>query len=132
MNASPSPPTAPDIDAATLRTWLGDRQEIALVDVRDGGPFARSHLLVASNLPLARLEVMAPALLPRRSVRAVLMDEDGALEGPARHAAQLLHSLVAAAGSQVGVAAGSTKPFALSLSKCPRVFQRPQTAPTHP
>jgi len=91
MNASPSPPTALDIDAATLRTWLGDRQEIALVDIRDGGPFARSHLLVASNLPLARLEVMAPALLPRRSVRAVLVDDDGALDGPARQAARLLH-----------------------------------------
>ncbi len=90
MNASLSPASAPDIDAATLRDWLGDRQEIALVDVRDGGPFARSHLLVASNLPLARLEVMAPALLPRRSVRTVLVDDDGQPLGPARKAAQLL------------------------------------------
>lgn len=90
MNASLSPGIAPDIDPATLRSWLGDRQEIALVDVRDGGPFARSHLLVASNLPLARLEVMAPALLPRRSVRTVVMDDDGQPQGPARKAAQLL------------------------------------------
>jgi rhodanese-related sulfurtransferase len=75
------------IDAATLRNWLGDGQEIALVDVRDGGPFARSHLLVASNLPLARLEVLAPALLPRRTVRVVLMD---AGEGFAERAAAVL------------------------------------------
>ena len=91
MNARLSPASAPDIDAATLRSWLGDCQEIALVDVRDGGPFARSHLLVASNLPLARLEVMAPALLPRRSVRTVLVDDDGQPQGPARKAAHLLN-----------------------------------------
>lgn len=62
------------ITAATLRRWLGDGRELALLDVRDGGPFARGHLLLASNLPLARLETMAPMLLPRRGVRAVLMD----------------------------------------------------------
>ena len=75
------------IDATTLRSWLGDGQEIALVDVRDGGPFARSHLLVASNLPLARLELLAPALLPRRTVRVVLMDGG---EGLAERAAAVL------------------------------------------
>ena len=59
------------IDALTLRQWLADGSEIALVDVRDGGPFSRSHLLVASNLPLSSLEVRAPALLPRRDARMV-------------------------------------------------------------
>ena len=64
------------IDAPTLRQWLSDGNEIALVDVRDGGPFSRSHLLVASNLPLSSLEVRAPALLPRRNARIVLMDDE--------------------------------------------------------
>ena len=36
MNAHPSPASVTDIDAATLRQWLSDHQEIALVDVRDG------------------------------------------------------------------------------------------------
>jgi rhodanese-related sulfurtransferase len=66
----------PLIDAPTLRQWLSDGNEIALVDVRDGGPFSRSHLLVASNLPLSSLEVRAPALLPRRNARIVLMDDE--------------------------------------------------------
>ena len=66
------------IDALTLRQWLADGSEIALVDVRDGGPFSRSHLLVASNLPLSSLEVRAPALLPRRDARIVLMDDEAA------------------------------------------------------
>lgn len=69
------------IDPATLRAWLSDGDEIALIDVRDGGPFSRSHLLVASNLPLSHLEVRAPALLPRRNARIVLMD-DGPDDGP--------------------------------------------------
>jgi rhodanese-related sulfurtransferase len=64
------------IDAPTLRQWLSDGNEIALVDVRDGGPFSRSHLLLASNLPLSSLEVRAPALLPRRNARIVLMDDE--------------------------------------------------------
>jgi rhodanese-related sulfurtransferase len=70
-----------------LRAMLGDGGEIALVDVREGGPFSRSHLLVASNVPLSQLEVRAPAVLPRRTVRLVLTD-DG--EGLAERAAAVL------------------------------------------
>jgi rhodanese-related sulfurtransferase len=71
-------PSGQHIDAPTLRQWLGDGSEIALIDVRDGGPFSRSHLLVASNLPLSSLEVRAPALLPRFDARIVLMDDEAA------------------------------------------------------
>jgi rhodanese-related sulfurtransferase len=67
--------SVPLIDATLLRHWLGGGQEIALVDVRDGGPFSRSHLLLASNLPLAQLETRAPYVLPRRNARIVLMDD---------------------------------------------------------
>ena len=71
----------PLIESTTLRAWLGDGAEIALIDVRDGGPFSRSHLLLASNIPLAQLEVRIPALLPRRDVRLVLVDDgDGMCE----------------------------------------------------
>lgn len=69
------------IESTTLRAWLGDGAEIALIDVRDGGPFSRSHLLLASNIPLAQLEVRIPALLPRRDARLVLVDDgDGMCE----------------------------------------------------
>jgi rhodanese-related sulfurtransferase len=78
------------IDAATLRQRLADGTEIALVDVRDGGPFARRHLLVASSLPLSQIELRAPVLMPRRGVRVVAMDTDGATAGEAERAASLL------------------------------------------
>jgi len=75
------------IDPQTLRSMLGDGGELALVDVREGGPFSRSHLLVASNIPISQLEIRAPAMLPRRSARIVLTD-DG--EGLAERAAAVL------------------------------------------
>jgi len=78
---------APLVDAAGLRGMLADGAELALLDVREGGVFARSHLLVASNVSLSHLELKAPALLPRKDVRIVLVDDD---DGLAQKAAGVL------------------------------------------
>jgi rhodanese-related sulfurtransferase len=67
---------SPTVSAAELRGMLGDSEELALIDVREGGVFARSHLLTASNIPLSVLELRVPDLLPRRDVRVVLVDDD--------------------------------------------------------
>ena len=66
---------SPHVSAAALRAMLADSEELALLDVRDGGVFAKHHLLTATNLPLSTLELQAAALLPRRDVRIVLMDD---------------------------------------------------------
>ncbi|MFM8794909.1 MAG: rhodanese-like domain-containing protein [Acidimicrobiales bacterium] len=66
-----------NVDALLLREWLHDGDEIAVLDVRDGGPYSRSHILVASSAPLAQLETSVPALVPRRSTRTVLVDDGG-------------------------------------------------------
>jgi len=88
---SPDTSAARCVDAPTLRQWLSDPDEVALVDVRDGGPFSRSHLLVACNIPLAQLELKAPELLPRRDARIVLIDDPGTEGlGAASRAAGLL------------------------------------------
>ncbi len=67
------------ITAAELRGRLHDGGEIAIVDAREEGSFHQRHLLMASCLPLSRLELIAPTLLPRRSARIVVCDDGGGL-----------------------------------------------------
>ena len=75
------------ITAAELRRRYQAGGEIAIVDAREEGVFHERHLLMASCLPLSRLEVIAPGLLPRRSAPIVVCD-DG--EGLADRAAARL------------------------------------------
>jgi rhodanese-related sulfurtransferase len=75
------------ITAAELRRRYRAGGEIAIVDAREEGVFHERHLLMASCLPLSRLELIAPGLLPRRSAPVVICD-DG--EGLAERAAARL------------------------------------------
>ncbi|MBW4091963.1 MAG: thiosulfate sulfurtransferase [Proteobacteria bacterium] len=63
------------IPAVTLRRWLDDGAEIALLDAREEGEFGASHLFWAVPCPFSRREMRAAALLPRRSVRIVCLDD---------------------------------------------------------
>jgi rhodanese-related sulfurtransferase len=78
------------IDARGLKAQLHDGGEIALLDAREEGPFSRRHLLLASCVPLSRLEVLADDLVPRRTARVVWCD-DG--EGLAERAARRMSAL---------------------------------------
>ena len=78
---------AGSITAAELRRRFQAGGEIAIVDAREEGIFHDRHLLMASCLPLSRLELVAPALLPRRSGPIIVCD-DG--EGFAERAAARL------------------------------------------
>ena len=71
------------VSAGELRGMLADGRELALLDVREEGAFARGHLLVAACLPLSHLELRLAALVPRRDARVVLCDDDEALAGRA-------------------------------------------------
>ena len=62
------------IDAATLKVWLSDGGEIALLDVREVGQFGEGHLFFAVPLPYSRFELALPALTPNPAVRLVLCD----------------------------------------------------------
>src|SRR5437763_13551399 len=75
------------ITAAELRRRYQAGGEIAIVDAREEGVFHERHLLMASCLPLSRLELIAPGLLPRRAAPVVVC-EDG--EGLAERAAARL------------------------------------------
>jgi rhodanese-related sulfurtransferase len=75
------------IDAAALRLMLGDGGELALLDLREEGLFSEGHLFQARPVPLSRLELLLPRLVPRRATRLVLCD---AGEGLADRAAARL------------------------------------------
>ena len=78
---------AGSVTPAELRRRYQSGGEIAIVDAREEGSFHERHLLMASCLPLSRLEMIAPGLLPRRSVPIVVCD---AGEGLAERAAARL------------------------------------------
>src|SRR6516162_7671786 len=78
---------AGSITPAELRERYRSGSEIAIVDAREEGSFHERHLLMASCLPLSRLELLAPSLLPRRSAPIVVCD---AGEGLAERAATRL------------------------------------------
>ena len=65
------------IDPKTLKAWLHDSAEIALLDVREHGQYGEAHLFYGIPLPFSRLELDAPRLVPRRSTRTVVYDEGG-------------------------------------------------------
>ncbi|BBK42369.1 rhodanese-like domain-containing protein [Allostella vacuolata] len=70
---------APLVEAAELKAMLGDGGELALVDVREEGPFSDGHLFLAISVPLSRFEPRFAPVVPRRSTRIVLVDEDETL-----------------------------------------------------
>jgi rhodanese-related sulfurtransferase len=78
---------AGSIMPAELRDRYHSGGEIAIVDAREEGSFHERHLLMASCLPLSRLELIAPGLLPRRSAPIVVCDNG---EGLAKRAAARL------------------------------------------
>lgn len=64
------------VTPAALKAALSDGEEIAVLDVRETGVFAKRHLLLATSAPLWRLEVLIDRLVPRRDTRIVLVDDD--------------------------------------------------------
>ncbi|HEX3097554.1 MAG TPA: rhodanese-like domain-containing protein [Usitatibacter sp.] len=79
------------MDPKTLKAWLHDGREIALLDIREHGRYGESHLFFGVPLPFSRLEADLARLVPRRGTRIVVYD-DGVL-GVAEHAASRLGEL---------------------------------------
>jgi rhodanese-related sulfurtransferase len=70
-----------------VQAMLADGQELALVDLREELIFSERHLLWARSVPLSRLELRFPRLVPRRGTRIVLCDD---ADGLAERAAAIL------------------------------------------
>jgi rhodanese-related sulfurtransferase len=82
----------PLLTPAAVRQILLDRQELALIDVREEDPFAQSHPLWAANFPLSRMELEAWSRIPRRDTLIVIYGEHEGVDLAPR-AAQVLHEL---------------------------------------
>lgn len=64
-----------EVDAPTLKLWLQDGGELAVLDAREQGVYFRSHLFHAACIPLSQLELLLPGSVPRRDTRVVWCDD---------------------------------------------------------
>ena len=87
MNLHTAIATLRPLAPAAVKAMLGDGGELALIDVREELIFSRSHLLWARNVPLSRLELRFAHLVPRKTTRIVLVDDN---DGLAQRAAAVL------------------------------------------
>ena len=62
------------LSASDVGTMFDDAGELAFIDVREIMPFGTGHPLLATNLPLSRLEQHIGDLVPRGATRVVLTD----------------------------------------------------------
>ena len=67
------------VSPATIKAMLGDGGELAPIDVREELIFSQNHLLWARNVPLSRLELRFARLVPRKTTRIVLIDDNDGL-----------------------------------------------------
>ena len=92
-----------------LVALLRGDEPFALLDVREEGVFAAAHLLHASSVPLSRLELRLPVLVPDRSTPVVWCDDgSGLAERAAERATSLgwTASVVLDGGTHAWAAAG--------------------------
>ncbi len=99
------------IDARALKAMLAGSDEIALLDVREAGPYSEGHPFHVVPLAYSRIELDAERLLPRRNVSVVLVDDgDGLSALAARRLEALGYTNVRclAGGAPAWTAAGYT------------------------
>ncbi len=91
------------IDSVTLKKWLHDGQEIALLDVREHGQYGQAHLFYVASTPYSKLETEVDRLVQRKNVRMVLVDQDESL------AQQAAKKLVARGYTDIQILRGGVK-----------------------
>lgn len=80
----------PALDPHEAKRRLHVPGEIACLDVREQGQYGEGHPFLAVPCPYSRLEAMVTALVPRRDVPLILVDEG---DGVARRAAVRLAAM---------------------------------------
>ncbi|KWR91605.1 rhodanese-related sulfurtransferase [Cupriavidus sp. IDO] len=82
-------PIFPTYTREAVRQALQNREEIALIDVREEDPYAQEHPLWAANFPLSKLELEAWGRIPRRDTLIVVYGEHEGTDLAPRAAAVL-------------------------------------------
>jgi rhodanese-related sulfurtransferase len=95
------------IDAKTLKLWLHDGAELALLDVREDGQFGEGHLFFAASVPYSRLELNVGRLIPRLHTRIVVHDD-----GDDSLASRAIGRLAVLGYSNLHLFAGGTRAWA--------------------
>jgi len=99
------------IDAKSLMALLdaadAGEGEVALIDVREQGPYGASHPILAANMPLGRIELLAGERIPRKST-PIVVEDDGTGDLAPRAAAKF----EALGYTDVRVLDGGTKAWA--------------------
>jgi rhodanese-related sulfurtransferase len=88
------------IDVTTLREWLADSGELAVLDVRDSEEVGYASPLFATNLPAAQVPAELERFVPRKAVRTVLADDGSG------SAAELAEQLAASGWEHIVALAG--------------------------
>ncbi len=100
---------SPRITPAGLKALIAEGGELAILDPREEGVYAKGHLFLAASCPLSRMEMLIGKMVPRPGTRIVLVDEDEKLS---QRAAAVLRSFgyrdihVLAGGQSAWAAAG--------------------------
>ncbi|OZI38212.1 hypothetical protein CAL29_07745 [Bordetella genomosp. 10] len=81
--ASPSSSSPAVLTPKDLLGLLGAADELAVLDVRPHGVYARGHLLLSASASYWSLELEIDRLAPRRDTQLVLVDDDDGLAGRA-------------------------------------------------
>ncbi|MFF2083673.1 rhodanese-like domain-containing protein [Nocardia sp. NPDC058176] len=94
-HSSATESTTKTVDSDTLRRWLADGDELAVLDIRPSEVVGYASPLFATNLPADRVEAEIDRFVPRKPVRTVLVDAGDGVAEP------LANALAAAGRTEV-------------------------------
>ncbi len=117
---------APRMTPAELKALIAAGGELAILDPREEGVFAKNHLFLAASCPLSRLEMLIGKLVPRAGTRMVLTDDDEKIAPAAwPPGAPPATSSIPASSCRARPSASTS-----SIATTPRGFPQPSSKPS--
>ena len=73
-----------EVGASEAKELVHRPGEIAFLDVREHGEYGEGHPFLVVSCPYSRLEILAPSLVPRKTVPVVSTGVNSSTPGPKR------------------------------------------------